>query len=632
MSTVIRESKDEQFIRKLEQLVRAHLEEEDFGVNELAAKAGYSRSQLHRKLKNVLGHSASVFIRRIRLDAALEMLQQDEVTTSEIAYSVGFHSPSYFHRCFQNRYGITPGDYKERLLQDPGFSLSQNNSKEPAESEVINGRKWTRSFQKISNPWLWATALLVFVLVAIGINRNISPASTEKTGVAVLPFSNLSTDDETRFFADGMMEDLLHRLSKVKDFRVISRTSSEVYRDRSQITLGQIAEELGVRYIVEGSVQRYDNQIRVHIKLIDATLDEPIWSRNYDRRILDLFTIQSEIALNIASEVHQVLSEGETASLQSQQTENIKAFEMNSLGAFELKKRTGAGYIRALNYFEKAIEEDSDYGKAYAGLAETYILMAMSGEIDRETGRNLALSLAEKALVSDPELADAQTLLATIYGFMDHDWQKADSTFQESISLNPNLPQSYMYQANLKRTLGEMPEARKLMNKALDLDPLSYIVRFNSASLYFENGDFERALDESIRCQDILPEHGWSAWLKFKIHALKNRDQEALKAFKSFGALSGEYHPVKADSAYNSAGIKGLLQLKIKHSRSLVEKAESYAMLSQKSEALELLKNGLDRGLLDPEITANYHFLPYHDEPVFTEIFSEMKLPVATSL
>ncbi|THD67381.1 helix-turn-helix domain-containing protein [Robertkochia marina] len=632
MSTVIRERKDEQFIRKLEQLVRDHLEDEDFGVNELAAKAGYSRSQLHRKLKTVLGHSASVFIRRIRLDAALEMLQKNEITTSEIAYSVGFHSPSYFHRCFQKRYGITPGDYKERLLQDPDFSFSPNNCKEDLHLKVSVNRNRTRSFQNIGKPLAWGSVLLLFVLVAIGINKYFSPATMQKTGVAVLPFSNLSTDDETRFFADGMMEDLLHRLSKVKDFRVISRTSSEVYRDRSQITIGQIAEELGVRYIVEGSVQRYDNQIRVHIKLIDASIDEPIWSRNYDRRILDLFTIQSEIALNIASEVHQVLSEGETASLQSQQTENIKAFEMYSLGAFELKKRTGAGYIRALHYFEKAIEEDPGYGKAYAGLSETYFLMAMNGEIDRETGRNLALSLAEKALLSDPELADAKTLLATIYGFMDHHWQRADSTFHESISLNPNLPQTYMYHANLKRTLGDTLEARRLMNKALDLDPLSYIVRFTSAALFFESGNFERALEECIRCQEILPEHGWSAWLKFKIHALKDRDPEALEAFKSFGALSGEYHPVKADSAYNTAGIKGLLQLKIARSKNLVEKAECYAMLSQKNEALELLKNGLDRGLLDPEITANYHFLPYHREPVFTEIFSEMKLPGSASL
>lgn len=632
MSTVIRESKDEQFLHKLEHIVKAHLEDEDFGVNELAGEAGYSRSQLHRKIKHLLGHSVSVYIRRVRLKEALAMLRHDEATTSEIAYRVGFHSPSYFHRCFHERYGITPGDYKEEVSRDPAYT-PPNGEQEP--QPAINGKPVKKQspspILKKATPWIGVAALLL-LLFAIYRFTAMPSAEAEKPAIAVLPFSSLTTDNNTRFFADGMMDDLLHRLSKIKQIRVISRTSSEAYRDREQRSIGEIAEELGVQYVVEGSIQRYDNQARINIKLIDAETDEPIWSRNYDRRITDLFAVQSEIALNIATEVHQLLTDVQAASLQGQQTDNLKAFEMYSLGTFELKSHTGAGYVRALNYFQEAISADPEYGKAYAGLAETYFLMAMDNEIEEERARNLALSLTEKALATDPELAEAKTLQAAIFGFMDHDWKKADRTFEESIGLNPNLSQSYMYHANLKRVMGDTLLARTQMNKALELDPLSYIVRYNSAQLYFQNGDFNQALAESQRCKEIFPEQGWSDWLRFKIHTLEQRNGEALGAFKSFGELSGEFHPTKADSAYAAAGIPGLLELRIANCLNLVEKAECYAMLSQKDNALELLDSGRQAGVLDPEISYNYHFRPYRDHEIFRGILSDLEVPVATAL
>ena len=627
MTTVIRASKDEQFIRKLEQLVHAHLDSEDFGVNELAAAAGYSRSQLHRKIKKLLGHSASVFIRRVRLAEALNMLQQDEATTSEIAYRVGFHSPSYFHRCFHKCYGITPGDYKEAYQKDPAYTPPQGTgplvttTDHPYEtSGNSRGSAWKPRY------WLWAAATVILLFMIYRFAAMPGVQEPEKIGIAVLPFSNLSTDNSTRFFADGMVDDLLHRLSKVKDLRVISRTSSEAYRDRSQYSIGEIAENLGVQYLVEGSVQRNDNQARINIKLIDAATDQPVWSRNYDRRIIDLFALQSEIALNIATEVHQLLTDVETASLQSHQTANVKAFEMYSLGTYELKQRTGAGYVRALNYFQEAIKEDPEYGKAYAGLAETYFLMAMGKEIAVERGRNLAYSLAEKALVYDPELAEAKTLLAAIYAFMDREWEKAESVFSESIVLNPNLSQSYMYYANLKRIMGDTAAARVQMNKAIELDPLSYIVRYNSADMYFQKGDFSRALEECDRCKEILPRHGWSHWLRFKINAMNQREAQALEAFRSFGELSGEFYPAKADSIFAVSGIRGLIQFKIDRSQDPVEKAECYAMLSDQEQAIDHLKMGHEQGLLAPDISCNIHFRELHNHPVFQEILKDFNL------
>ncbi|WP_224490879.1 helix-turn-helix domain-containing protein [Robertkochia flava] len=629
MGTPIRESKDEQFLHRLEQLVKAHLEEEDFGVNELAGAAGYSRSQLHRKVKSLLGHSASVFIRRVRLTEALEMLKHDEATTSEIAYRVGFHSPSYFHRCFHRYYGMTPGAFKESYLSNPDMTLPNSEGIRVKPTGSSKNREVPKFLLRPAT-WIAVAAAVIIGLVIFRLSPLQEAALPGQPSIAVLPFSNMGNNENTRFFADGMMDDLLHRLSKVSDIRVISRTSSEVYRNRGDHSLSEIADELGVQYIVEGSVQRYDNQARINIKLIDASKDQTIWSRNYDRRITDLFAVQSEIALNIATEVHQLLTDVQAASLQGQQTENLKAFEMYSLGTFELKKRTGAGYVRALNYFQEAINEDPTYGKAYTGLAETYFLMGLENEIENERARNLAVSLAEKALESDPGLAEAKTLLAAIYGFMDKNWTLADRTFEESIRINPNLSQSYMYHANLKWILGDTLKARQQMNKALELDPLSYTVRYHSARLYFQNGQMDLALQESERCREILPEHGWSHWLSFKVHTLEHRQQEALRSFKTFGELSGEFHPVKADSAFAAAGTNGLLQLRIKRCQNIIEQAECYAMLSQDDKALNLLQTGLETGVLPPDLAGNYHFSAYKNRTDFRNILRDLQLPPST--
>lgn len=619
-------NQDEQFVGKLRDLISGNLDKEDFGVKELAHKAGYSRSQLHRKVKQITGRSASVFIRQVRLEHALEMLRHNEATTSEIAYRVGFHSPSYFHRCFHKRFGITPGEFKERSENNPDY-LSYNKD-EPSHRPTppINPKSKRELHLSFLIPRISIAILLALVVLSYFMYGTEAAEDPEKTSIAVLPFTYLSDRDDTAFLADGMMEDLLHRLSRIRNLKVISRTSSEVYRDRGSRSIRDIADQLDVQYIVEGSVQCLQDKARIHIKLIDAASDQPVWSRNYDRRILDIFALQSEIALNIATEVQQVLSEDMATQLEKPQTENIHAFELYSLGNFELMKRTGSGYVRAINYFREALEADPGYGQAYTGLAETYFLMAMNGEIGKDQARNLSYSLAQKALEADPNLAEANALLGAIKGFMDYDWVEAEITLRESIRLNPNFSHAYLYLSLLLYTTGDPEEARQIMEQAKELDPFSYIIRFQSAEMYFHQKDYINALSETERCKEILPEHGWSDWLKFKIFLMEKKEVPALNAFKDLGSLSLEYYPKHADSAFVAEGMTGLLKLRLERTDNHLHRAESFAIMNQADSAVNILRNAFERDRLNPKIAGNSHFRSLHDLPEFNALLKQMNL------
>ena len=302
--------------------------------------------------------------------------------------------------------------------------------------------------------------------------------------IAVLPFQNLSEEEGNEHFVDGLVEDLLNRISVIEELRVISRTSSDMYRERGIKSVPEIARELNVSYIVEGSVQRYGDKARITVQLIDAIHDNHLWAKNYDRDVVDVFNTQSEIAMRIASELNSILSSKQEAQIQDNKTRSVEAFEFYQMGRFYWNKRTGEGYRRALEYLNKAIEADPDYGLAYAGKADTYFLMALQGWMDRLEGRDMAVELANRALKLDKNLAEAYTVLASIGDYVDFDWEAAEKAFQHALELNPNYSTAHQYYAEHLSILGKHEEARMHIGKAIELDPLSFVKRIVSATLY----------------------------------------------------------------------------------------------------------------------------------------------------
>ena len=280
------DSMDQEFIKKLTKILEVNLEKDQFGVKELIKEVGLSRTQLYRKLHFLTGKSASQFIREYRLQRANEMLQNNVATASEIAYRVGFGSHTYFNTCFHDYYGYPPGEAKFRKPSVSEKSEGIQTSEQVYTNHKVN--KTTQLQKKSSKQRMMLVASLGIVLILafsyFFYSRSIENMTTEiaetvriDKSIAVLPFKNSSDDKTNQYFADGMMEDMRNNLSKISDLLVISKQSMEKYRITT-LTSKEIGKELSVHYLLEGTVQKQGDQVKIHAQLISAENEDHIWA------------------------------------------------------------------------------------------------------------------------------------------------------------------------------------------------------------------------------------------------------------------------------------------------------------------------------------------------------------------
>lgn len=473
-------------------------------------------------------------------------------------------------------------------------------------------------------------ALIVFNVLSTG-NKSTANSILEKS-IAVLPFTNLSDDKGNVHFADGLVEDLLNRISVIEQLKVISRTSSEMYRKRGVKSVPEIAVELDVSYILEGSVQRYGDKARITVQLIDAINDDQIWTEIYDRNILDVFETQSEIAMQIVSELNPILTSAQKTHIQESKTKNVQAFELYQMGRFYWNKRTSEGSTKSIEYFEKAIEEDPDYGLAYAGLADAYSLMAAHGWMDRQEGFEKGEELALKALELDENLPEAYAVLGTIYEY-EWDWEKSERAYKRSLELNPNYSIGHEYYAHLLINTRRKAEARKHIDKALELDPLSFIIRIVSARFYYHTESYLKALDELQKCNELIMDHSWIPY-KIMVNYLQlGEDENAFKALRKLLSLSAYYDLDIAEKIFMEDGLEAVLKWKIEID--LKEDgntpnyyyllADSYGMIGQNEEALYWLEKAF-KAHQTTQMSWNLHFKDLHNNPRYIAILNGMGL------
>jgi len=625
------QSREEQFLGSLREAVLNNLGNEQFGVAELSREVAISRFQLHRKLKAIKGVSISQYIRETRLEEAMQLLQADVATVSEIAFRVGFSSPSYFNSCFQKYYGFPPGEVKKRRengTETPKTAAErQDVADEPSKS--ANGASFNPAPGKKSVlKWALAIVATLSILTALYYTVGDEHADADRElSIAVLPLSNLSANPDNQFFADGLVEDLLNRLSMIEGFKVISRTSSEMYREKGTKSVPQIAEELGVSYIIEGSVQRDENKARIAIQLIDGHSDAHVWSKLFDADINDIFQAQSEIALQVASEMNALLTSDQITDIQTNRTGSVKAFELYQMGRFHWNKRTGEGYRTSIDYFEHAIADDPEYGLAYAGLADTYNLMALQGWIDTKTGRDSAEILAFKALELDPSLAEAHNVLASIYTYVDLNWDAAEREYLRAIELNPNYATAHHYYSEHLSIVGRHEEARKQINLARALDPLSFIIHYVSAKLFFGRGLLDKALVDVGKCHELFENHPRATSFEFQLNYLLGNDVEMLEAFRRHALATGTYDAAEVDSTYRTSGPDGLLALAIAATDWTNGKAYLYGLMGDDARAMDLLEASFIENDFNPEFTFQYPFRNLRSHPRFRALVRKMGIP-----
>ncbi len=327
--------------------------------------------------------------------------------------------------------------------------------------------------------------------------------------IAVLPFENMSIDDEHSYIGDAMSDEIIMQLKNIKEFRVISRTSTLKYKE-SQNTIPMIAQELGVNYLVEGSVQRQDDNVRIRVQVIRAINEDHIWGKTYDKEWKDIFSIQSDVAQNIAHELEAILSPEEIQQIDKRPTDNLEAYDMYLQGRFFWDKRTGEGITESIKYFSDAIEKDPKYALAYAGLADGYSMLARYGYISSNEGVRdnfqKAKDAAVMALKIDNTLAEAYTSSAYVKLYYDWDWSGALKDFERAIQLNPGYETAHQWLSIWYICNKRYDEAVGSIKRAQKLDPLSPIINRGVVRRLYQARKYDMAFEESQKVLNKIPD------------------------------------------------------------------------------------------------------------------------------
>jgi TolB-like protein/Tfp pilus assembly protein PilF len=357
--------------------------------------------------------------------------------------------------------------------------------------------------------------------------------------IAVLPFDNLSRDPDNAFFAEGVQDEILTRLAKVADLKVISRTSTQKYKSAPD-NLREIAKQLGVMHVVEGSVQKSADQVRVNVQLINAMTDAHLWADTFDRKLTDIFAVESEIAHTIADILQARLSGSEKSAMSKKPTENSEAYELYLKGRFFWTKRTSLDLPKSAEFYNQAIAKDPNYALAYAGIADCYVLYPDYGVSDPAESYPQAREMALKALSLEPTLGSPHAALGLILTNWDRDYKKAIAEFDLAIQRDPNYATAYQWKNTALVAIGEFDSAIASSKKAIALDPLSLIVNADLAFNYIYARRFDDAVAQSRKTLEIDPNfhvvQGYLGWaLQFK-----GQLPEALREFRAAANATDE--------------------------------------------------------------------------------------------
>jgi TolB-like protein/Tfp pilus assembly protein PilF len=354
--------------------------------------------------------------------------------------------------------------------------------------------------------------------------------------IAVLPFDNLSKDPENSYFSEGIQDEILTRLAKIAELKVVSRTSTLRFKSAPG-DLRQIAQQLGVTNILEGSVQKAGDQVRVTVQLINASSDAHLWAESYDRKLTDIFAVESEIARTVAETLQAKLTGSAEHVLASRPTENPEAHQLYLKGRYFWNRRTEENIKKAINYFEQAIEKDPSYALAYAGLSDGYSLMPIYGNNPPREDIQRAIAAAHRALELDDGLAEAHTSLGNAL-VDDLQFPAADAEFKRAIALNPNYATAHQWYGESLQGQGRFEQALAELKIAHELDPLSIIINSVLGSNLGTAGRHDEAIQQFRRTLEMDPNFGPAQFMLGQIFEGKGDMKEALAAYEKARAIS----------------------------------------------------------------------------------------------
>lgn len=490
-------------------------------------------------------------------------------------------------------------------------------------------------FESLGTPALKNVNSSVEVYQVSGFGRRVARPVTQplqKERIAVLPFANISQDKSDEFFSDGMTEEMISAISRTPGLRVIARTSVMKYKGSGK-PISEVGRELGVGSVLEGSVRRSGDRLRIMVKLVDTSNEEPRWSQGYDREMKDVFAIQSDIASQVAEILRaQVL--GSPAEIKS--TSSTEAYVDYLRGRQDWNKRTEEGLRQAIGFFQKALDADKKYAKAYSGLADSYATLALLELVPPNEAYPNAKGAVGQALSLDPQLAEAHSSLGLIRFQYDWDWKGAEEEFREAIRINPSYAPAHHFFADYLKAMGRFDEALSEIAKAQELDPLNLAINTGVGHVLYLSRQYERAIEQYKRSVELDPgfmmTHIWFG----RPYLEKGLFEEAISELETGVKLSGDGTLALAMLGHGLASA-GKKEEAMKILEKLLERSKSryvpsywvaviYNGLREKEQVIQWLKRAFEERsswLVWCNVEPRFDWLK--DDPEFKTLLKAMK-------
>lgn len=410
---------------------------------------------------------------------------------------------------------------------------------------VAGSNKATGILRHQRSLW-WALAGLVVVVFLIAV-FNLTNFRTRVfgsgkfpriTSIAVLPLVNLTGDPSQEYFVDGIADELITQIARIHALRVTSRTSTVQYKGAKK-SLPDIARELNVDALLEGTVERANGRIRIRVQLIAASADQHLWAETYDRQLDDILQLESDVARQIARQIGHLTSQQQTQTVRHRPV-SIEAHENYLKGRYRWNQRTEPGLRAGIKHFQKAIELDPSYPEPYAGLADCYIMLANWGFMPAVEAYPNAQSAARKALELDDQLAAAHTSLAYATFLYDWDWSGAETKFRRAIELDPNYATAHHFYSIYLMAAGRHPEAQSEIRRALELDPFSLIINSVVGWIYYEGRQYDQAIQQCEKTVEMDPNYAPALLDLGTIYLKTEQYDKAIAQFERARAVAGE--------------------------------------------------------------------------------------------
>lgn len=509
----------------------------------------------------------------------------------------------------------------------------------PADAEVDRSKRGARVSRRLVLSSGVAVLALLMLAYVIGRIRSGDANRPKIKSLAVLPFQNLSGDPSQDYFADGMTEEVIGRLSGVNGLRVISRTSSMHFKN-TQLSMPEIARMLGVDAVLEGSLVREGHQVRVHAQLIRAATDEHIWAGEYQREYQSILEVQEEVTRSIVAQIEVDLTPEDRARLASTRQVDPDAHENYLKGRYYFNQRTADALNKSILYFNEAIAKDPDYALAYSGLADAYAVLGFRSSVPSKDALAQAKAAALKALELDDRLADGHASLAFIAETLEWDWATAEREYKRALALNSGDARSHHWYAGYLVYVGRFEEGVTEEKRARDLDPLSLPINNALAGRLLVAGRYDEALNQVQKTLELdshfPPAHQTLGW----VYLNQGKHDESIHEFRSSLQLAGSDNIdllVDLGFAYAVGGKLGeagkiLAKLKTLHEQGLAPSGSVgivYGAMGNLNEAFAWLAKAYQER--DPELTyikvPGRRFEPLRHDPRYLELVRRVGLP-----